>query len=133
MKKSLFTLMIMLFAVSFAHASEPNKSKGQGTVKLTLTTDENGDIASVVSSDVQYDPNAWHLRNIREMTSIRNAPNGKVCMRLKANTQYDIYSEGASKKGWIRIKSCYNINEDCWVRLHDSSTGTYWIAMEVIY
>lgn len=125
--------MIMLFAVSFAHASEPNKSNGQGTVKLTLTTDENGDIASVVSSDVQYDPNAWHIRDISGYTNIRNAPNGKVCMRLKAKTQYDIYTEGASKNGWIRIKSCYNLNEDYWVRLHDSSTGTYWIAMEVIY
>lgn len=129
MKKSFFTLMMMLFAVSFANASE---TEGQGTVKLTVTTDENGDIASVISSDVQYDPSAWHIRNISGMTNIRNAPNGKVCMRLKANTQYDIYTDRESK-GWLRMVSCYNLDEGYWVRFHDSSTGTYWIAKSTVY
>ena len=129
MKKSFLTLMMMLFAVSIANASE---TEGQGTIKLTVTTDENGDIASVVSSDVQYDPEAWHIRNISGMTNIRNAPNGKVCMRLKANTQYDIYADRESK-GWLRMTSCYNLDEGYWVRFHDSSTGSYWIAKSVVY
>lgn len=124
---------MMISALSVVNAAEPKKSNGQGMEKITVATDENGEIASVVSLDAQYDPTAWHIRDISGYTNIRNAPNGKVCMRLKAKTQYDIYTEGASKNGWIRIKSCYNINEDHWVRLHDSSTGTYWIAMEVLY
>lgn len=132
MKKTLLAFLMMHSALSFANAAEPNKSNGQGMVKLTVTTDENGDIASVVSSDKQYDPSAWHIRDLSGYTNIRNAPNGKVCMRLKANTQYDIYTDRESK-GWLRMVSCYNLREGYWIRFHDSSTGTYWIAKSVLY
>lgn len=132
MKKTIILALMMLFAVAFtANAEEPNKSNKQ-TIKLTVTTDENGEIASIESSDTQFDQNAWHIRDLSGYTNIRNNPNGKVCMRLKAHTQYDIYAD-YEVRGWLHMTSCYNLREGYWVRFHSSSTGNYWIAKSILY
>lgn len=53
-------------------------------------------------------------------------------MRLKPYTNYEIYVS-TWRDEWLLISSIYNRSEDRWVRLHDSSTGTYWISIDVLY
>lgn len=134
MKKFLLASALSLVTVftmsSFTTTSdEPAANTG---AKITVTTDANGAICDVKSGDVQWDDSAWHIRDLSGYTNIRNNPNGKVCMRLKAHTQYEIYGEGTSN-GWLKISSIYNLTEGYWVRLHSSNTGRYWIALSVIY
>lgn len=76
--------------------------------------------------------NAWHIRDLSGLTNIRNNPRGQVCMKLKAHTRYDIYADARSGS-WLRIASIYNATEGYWVRLHSSSTGTYWISADILY
>lgn len=134
MKKALFSSALLIMSAfvmsSFTTASdEPAANEG---TKITITTDANGEICDVKSADVNWDNSAWHIRNLNGYTNIRNKPNGKVCMRLKAYTQYDIYTCG-SRGGWLLISSIYNLREGYWVRLHSSSTGNYWIAQSILY
>lgn len=129
MKKNLF---IMACMAMFMLAMTSFMVENQSETKLTVTTDENGEIASVTCNGAQFDRSAWHIRDLSGMTNIRNKPNGKVCMKLKAHTQYDIYSNGQAD-GWLCISSIYNIREGYWVRLHSSSTGTYWIAKSILF
>lgn len=135
MKKFLLTSALSLMTVftmsSFTSTSE-EPAANEGT-KITITTDANGEVCDVKSNDINWDDSAWHIRDLRGYTNIRNNPNGKVCMRLKANTQYDIYAAGSSRNGWLPISSIYNLREGYWVRLHSSSTGRYWISLSVIY
>lgn len=95
---------------------------------LQITTDANGEIENINGINGGY----WSIRDLSGYTNIRNRPNGKVCMRLKAHTQYEIYTNGASG-GWLRISSIYNMRERYWVTLHSSSTGSYWIAKSILY
>lgn len=139
MKKTIISsalLMIAAFMTS-ANASAANASvtsapvANEGT-KITVTTDSNGEVNDVQSADVQWDSSAWHLRDTRSYKNIRTSPNGKVCMRLKANTQYEIYAYDVYD-GWMVVSSIYNMSEGYWVRLHDSSTGDYWMSLNLVY
>ena len=73
----------------------------------------------------------FYIADLSGKTNIRNKPNGKVCMRLWEWTQYEIYTCGY-RNGWYQISSIYNCKKGYWVRLHSSSTGTYWIAASVL-
>lgn len=73
----------------------------------------------------------YTIDDVSGLTNIRNKPNGSVCMKLKAWTDYQIYTNG--KHGsWLRIQKIYNATEDYWVRLHSSSTKTYWISRTIL-
>lgn len=134
MKKLLFFAIVALGAIAASANAAPAQGEGESgaPVRLTITTDANGEIASIVPCESQYDERAWHIKDVSGYTNVRNKPNGKVCMRLKAYTQYEIYTAG-SQDGWLLISRIYNLTERYWVRLHDSSTGTYWIARSILY
>lgn len=134
MKKFLLTSALSLMTVftMSSFTTTGDEPAANEAAKITITTDANGEICDVKSNDVNWDESAWHIRDLSGYTNIRNNPNGKVCMRLKANTQYDIYGQG-TRNGWLQISSIYNLREDYWVRLHSSSTGRYWISLSVIY
>lgn len=87
MKKSLFFSIVMLMftfvSSSFTVASETEVANQKGTM-ITVTTDANGEIADIDGVNEV----CWNIRDLSGYTNIRNKPNGKVCMRLKANTQY---------------------------------------------
>lgn len=85
--------------------------------------------AAVEASNSSY---AWQIKNLNGITNIRSTPNGQVCMKLKAHTRYDIYADARSGS-WLRIASIYNATEGYWVRLHSSSTGSYWISSTILY
>lgn len=134
MKKSLFiSALLMLVAVVVSSFTVPTDEAAapQGN-PLIITTDANGEIESV--KDVNYGEGCWHIRDLSGYTNIRNAPRGKVCMRLKAHTQYAIYDyTETGGNGWIQVSSIYNMRERYWVRLHSSSTGEYWMATSILY
>lgn len=131
MKKSLFfSIVLLMFAFvssSFTVANESEAASQEGTM-ITVMTDANGEIADIEGVNEV----CWNIRDLSGYTNIRNKPNGKVCMRLKANTQYNIYTNGI-ENGWLHITSIYNLREGYWVRLHSSSTGTYWIARSILF
>lgn len=133
MKKSLFLSLIVVLAAfvtsSFTMpADEPTAPQG---TPLIITTDANGEIESVTNA--KGGEGCWHIRDLSGYTNIRNRPNGKVCMRLKAHTQYAIYDYSDTGGSWIRVSSIYNMRERYWVRLHSSSTGEYWMATSILY
>ena len=76
--------------------------------------------------------NLMHVKiaNLSGYTNLRNSPNGAVCMRLFANTDYDIYVNGMSN-GWYRIVEIYR-PDGSQVRLHSSNTG-WWIHRSICY
>lgn len=119
-------------ASSFSPVKSDSPTAAQGEAMVTVTTGAQGEIVNV--SGQGFDNNAWHIRDLSGYTNIRNKPSSKgaVCMRLKANTQYNIYANGSSG-GWLHISKIYNIKEGYWVRLHSSSTGTYWIAKSILF
>lgn len=127
--KPLFTSLLLVQATmlisSFTTTTE-EPTVSQGT-SIIVTTDANGQIA-----DVDDYLARWGIRDVSGYTNIRNRPNGKVCMRLKPYTQYEIFSEDL-RNGWVRIYSIFNITEDYQVKLHGSSTGSYWISKSVVY
>lgn len=135
MKKNLFItaimIMVVMVASSFTTIGEATSNDAPKESKFIVTTDGNGDIANVTTKDANWDNSAWHIRNLNGYTNIRNRPNGKVCMRLKAHTQYEIY--GDYYNGWILMSRCYNMRENYWIRFHSSSTGEYWIAASILY
>lgn len=88
---------------------------------------------AIDNSNVSYGSQGpWHIRDLSGFTNIRNAPNGKVCMRLWDHTQYTIYTD-AEVNGWLRMTYCYNESKGYQVRFHSSSTGSYWIHRSVLY
>ncbi len=76
--------------------------------------------------------NMTHVKisNLNGLTNLRNAPNGSVCMRLKAYVDYDIYVTGISN-GWYEIAEIYR-PDGSRVKLHSSNTG-WWIARSICY
>ena len=136
MRKSIFPAFLLLAFVllnsSFLHYEEPSFPSATQGNKMVITTNGNGDIASATPMNVQGSW-VWRIRGLSGMTDIRNNPNGKVCMRLKAWTQYTIYTGDFSVQGWLNVKSIYNETERYWVRLHSSSTGNYWILRSILY
>lgn len=76
--------------------------------------------------------NMTHVKisNLRGVTNIRNAPNGSVCMYLKAYVDYDIYVSGIYN-GWYQIAEIYR-PDGSRVNLHSSNTG-WWIARSICY
>lgn len=83
MKKNIFLsvaiIAIALVAMSFTTKSDsPATGESNGMTKITVTTDENGNIATAESSDANWDNSAWHIRDLSGYTNIRNKPNGKV-------------------------------------------------------
>ncbi|MGN0302183.1 MAG: hypothetical protein ACI4BI_04830 [Anaerotardibacter sp.] len=136
MRKSIFSAFLLLAFVilgsSFQHYEEPTLPSATQGNKIGITTNGNGDIASASPMNVQGTW-AWRIRDLSGMTNIRNNPKGKVCMKLKAWTQYTIYTGDYTVEGWLNIQSIYNETEGYWVRLHSSSTGNYWIARSILY
>ena len=132
MKRILFLFVALLAVCSMSRAQSLSLLESAAT-RYTVTTDDRGNIAMVTSPNTQgYGDYAWHIRNVNGYTNVRDAPNGAVCMRLKAKTQYAIYVTG-EVRGWLRISAIYNEREDYWVRLHSSQTGSYWIARSTVY
>ncbi len=76
--------------------------------------------------------NMTHVKisNLRGLTNLRNAPNGSVCMQLKAYVDYDIYVSGIYN-GWYQIAEIYR-PDGSRVNLHSSNTG-WWIARNICY
>ena len=134
MKKatSIFFLMTLLLVISSSFTKFNNNRTEAKLEKFIVTVNENNEIVSVNSSSSTAGPHAWRIIDLSGMTNIRNKPNGKVCMKLKAHVQYEIYANG-EKNGWLSIASIYNTRDRYWVRLHSSSTGTYWIAKSILY
>lgn len=132
MKKGLF--FVVLAAMALVLTSFTTKSKVETKAEMTkmvITTNAKGEIATI-NGEVAA-PTVWQIRDLSGCTNIRNNPNGKVCMRLKAWTEYTIYTAGRPVRGWLRITEIYNDTEEYWVRLHSSSTGKYWIAQSILY
>lgn len=138
MKKNIIicTLVAMFafVASSFVTPSEEPSTTAPKTTKYIVTTGAEGEIVSVVPSDNQagWDNSAWHIRDLSGATNIRQSPGGKVCMKLKAHVQYEIYTNGSSGS-WLHISSIYNLTQRYWVRLHSSKTGNYWISSTILY
>lgn len=128
-----FTMLMALaiIATSFTKA-ENDTTNAPAAPDFIITVDENNEIVSVAAPDGVNQDDAWHIRDLSGYTNIRNKPKGKICMRLKPWTQYAIYAIG-SQSGWLSIGSIYNMTDRYWVRLHSSSTGTYWIAKSILY
>lgn len=134
MKKALFSsaLLIMSAFVTSSFTTTTEESTAPQSNPIIFTTDANGNIADV--QECNGGGACWHIRDLSGYTNIRNRPNGKVCMRLKAHTQYAIYDYSESgSNGWIQVASIYNMREHYWVRLHSSSTGEYWMAKSILY
>lgn len=135
MKKLLTCFVIIASAIlslSFCPPSFDSNDTQVSAPDFIITVDENNEIVSVAAPDGINQDGAWRIRDVSGYTNIRNKPRGKVCMRLKAYTDYAIYANG-SQSGWLRIAAIYNISDRYWVRLHSSSTGTYWIAKSILY
>lgn len=138
MKKSVFTFaliaMFALMASSFVTPSEEPSTAAPTATKLIVTTGEDGEIVSIEPSGTQtgWDNSAWHIKDLSGPTNIRQSPGGKVCMKLKAHVQYEIYTNDRSGS-WLHISSIYNLTQSYWVRLHSSKTGNYWISQTVLY
>lgn len=134
MKKNLFVCTIIaafaMIAMSFTTKNEEsiNEQAAPKTTTLTIKTGANGEIISVKDAE---GCDSWRIKDISGVTNIRNKPNGKVCMKLKAWTEYSI--ETTAKSGnWLRVVYIYNWTENYEVRLHGSKTG-YWIARSILY
>lgn len=134
MKKAtpLFFLMALLLVISSSFTKFNNSKSESKLEKFIVTVNENNDIVNIKSATNSDRSYAWRIIDLSGMTNIRNKPNGKVCMKLKAHVQYEIYANG-EKNGWLSISSIYNTRDRYWVRLHSSSTGTYWIAKSILY
>lgn len=131
MRKSIFTcivLMLIAFVASSFTTKTPASPTTNGMQRIVVHTGENGAITSVSSGATI----SWRITDLSGATNIRNKPNGKVCMKLKAWTDYVIYTKGSSN-GWLCISSIYNESEGYWLRLHGSNTGRYWIARSILY
>lgn len=87
-------LMFAFVSSSFTVSNESEAASQEGTM-ITVTTDANGEIADIEGVNEV----CWNIRDLSGYTNIRNKPNGKVCMRLKANTQYNIYTNGIETAG----------------------------------
>lgn len=138
MKKNLFicalVAMFAFVASSFVTPSEEPSTTAPAATKLIVTTGANGEIVSVAPAEGQtnWDNYAWHIKDLSGPTNIRMTPGGKVCMKLKAHVQYEIYTNGSSGS-WLRISSIYNLTQGYWVRLHSSKSGSYWISSTILY
>lgn len=135
MKKSFFISVALIAFVFVASSFTSKPAESSHSTMYIATTTANGEIASVSPSSnasAYAGDGAWHIKDLSGPTNVRNKPNGKVCMKLKAYTQYAIYANGSSN-GWLCVTSIYNMREGRWLRLHGSSTGTYWIAKSILY
>ena len=136
MRKSIFSAFLLVAFVLLGSSFQRNDSPAPATPmqgnKMVITTDGNGEIAGLTPKNVDGTW-VWRIRDLSGLTNIRNNPNGKVCMKLKAWTQYTIYTGDYNVKGWLNIKSIYNETEGYWVSLHSSSTGNYWISRSILY
>lgn len=130
MKKNLFlTALVALFAmVTMSFTTKGNEQITSEAAPITISTGANGEIVSISGSAYER---PYMISDLSGYTNIRNKPNGKVCMRLKAWTDYKIWTNGRSG-GWLKITDIYNITERYHVRLHGSKTG-YWIAESILY
>lgn len=127
---ALTATVLSSFTVPTQETTTSDEPLTNGEQMITVTTDANGYISSAEAG--QYYETCWQITDLSGPTNIRNKPSGKVCMKLKAHTQYNIYTNGA-KGSWLNITRIYNLREGYWVRLHSSSTGTYWISSTVLF
>lgn len=132
MKKGLFlSAVVAIFAmITMSFTTGGNEQSNSQPKVFRVTTDANGEIASI-KDGVQELP-AWRIRDLSGYTNIRERPNGRVCMRLKARTQYIIVTWEPTG-GWLPISSIYNETQGYDVRLHSSRTGEYYIAKSILY
>lgn len=131
---AMFAFMASSFVTPGEVASTTAPTTAPAATKFVVTTGADGEIVSVVPSDSQagWDNSAWHIKDLSGPTNIRQSPGGKVCMKLKAHVQYEIYTNDISGS-WLHISSIYNLTQKYWVRLHSSKTGNYWISQTVLY
>ena len=138
MKKNLIlSAIVAAFAmITMSFTTEGNEPKDiQSNAQpemIMVSTGANGEIISVSGLNDVQQYGYWYIKDLSGVTNVRNRPNGQICMRLKAWTQYGISTNGQSG-GWLRISSIYNVTQDYPVRLHGSSTGAYWIARSILY
>lgn len=131
MKKSLllsaFVAMFAMVTMSFTVKGDEQSNSQPKVIKVSTGAD--GEIVSV-KGDAQGIVQ-WGIQDLSGYTNIRERPNGRVCMRLKAWTEYTIATYGASGS-WLQIVDIYNVTEEYMVRLHSSKTGKYYIAKSVL-
>ena len=111
--------------------SESYLREGDKPVAANKSASHHSSHSSSHSSAPTGSGSYFNIEDLSGYTNIRNRPNGSVCMRLYAWTQYNIYTCGY-RDGWYQISAIYNTKKGYWVNLHSSSTGTYWIAASVL-
>lgn len=132
MKKSfLLSAFVALFAmVTMSFTVKGDEQSNSQPMVLKVSTGANGEIVSV-KGDVQGTVE-WGIKDLSGYTNIRERPNGRVCMRLKAWTEY-VITTYSSSGSWLQIAHVFNLTEDYGVRLHSSKTGKYYIAKSILY
>ena len=113
-------------------AQEAAEAQEVAEEKMRETLKRNSDNGSQEQESGEEISGGWRIKDLSGETNIRNRPRGEICMKLKAYTQYAIFTD-MSSNGWLRMSRCYNMKEGYWVEFHSSTTGEYWIAESILY
>ena len=87
----------------------------------------------VISTMVAQDTiSAYVIDEGKQMTNIRNSPQGAVVMKLRPTPSYVFLLTTPDANGWWRAVDIYNAEGDEEITLTGSATDSYWIHYSVI-